>query len=150
MISELALRREEFVMRIAIVTLVALMSSRPNFGQEKKTEMKYTASLSGQEMFQTWCATCHGIDGRGNGPTAAALKQTPPDLTQLKKQNHGKFPVERVRSYIDGTGAESTPAHGSREMPVWGNALKAVDAQPITITYRVVTLASYVESLQVK
>lgn len=137
-------------MRIPILPVLVLMSSLPSFSQEKKAVMKYTASLSGQEMFQTWCATCHGTDAKGNGPAAAALKRAPPDLTQLSKQNHGKFPVERVRSFIDGTGTPSTPAHGAREMPVWGNALKAVGADPTAITYRVVTLASYVESLQVK
>jgi len=71
-------------------------------------------------------------------------------LTQLKKQNHGKFPTERVRSYIDGTATPSTPAHGSREMPVWGDALKALDPTPAAITYRVFALASYVESIQAK
>jgi len=135
-------------MRIAMLGVVVLVSALPNFAQEKKTEMKYTSSLSGQVMFQTWCATCHGTDAKGNGPTVAALKKAPPDLTQLTKENHGKFPTERVRGYIDGTGAASTPAHGSREMPVWGDALRGLDSSPGGITYRVVTLAAYVESLQ--
>jgi mono/diheme cytochrome c family protein len=138
------------IMRRGIFVVVFLISSLPSFGQEKRTEVKYTASLSGQDMFQTWCATCHGTDAKGNGPAAAALKKAPPDLTQLKKQNHGKFPTERVRSYVDGTATPSTPAHGSREMPVWGDALKALDPTPAAITYRVFALASYVESIQAK
>jgi len=139
-------------MRIAMLGVVILMSSLPVFGQEKgkKDEMKFTSSLSGQVMFETWCATCHGIDGKGKGPTASALKKAPPDLTQLSKENHGTFPTERVRGYIDGTGKASTPAHGSREMPVWGDALRQLDSTPGGITYRVVTLATYVESMQAK
>ena len=37
-----------------------------------------------------YCASCHGLDARGNGPAAFVLKTTPPDLTALAKR-HGEI-----------------------------------------------------------
>lgn len=101
-------------------------------------------------VFGLTISRADGIDAKGNGPAAAALKKAPPNLTLLAKQSGGRFPTQRIRDYIDGTGKGSTPAHGSREMPVWGDALKQIsDSQP-SITYRVTTLATYIETLQGK
>jgi mono/diheme cytochrome c family protein len=111
-----------------------------------KIEMTY--SLNGADMYKTWCASCHGTAGKGDGPAASALKKTPADLTLLTKKNAGKFPVERVRNYIEGKSA--VDAHGSREMPVWGNVFEAIDASQAGITFRVVTLTTYLQTLQAK
>ena len=116
-------------------------------GVEEKKGIAHTYSLSGPEMYKTWCASCHGTDGRGNGPVASALKKPPTNLTQLSKKNGGKFPTSQVREYIDGRG---TQAHGTREMPVWGEALASVDASAVGISFRVNTLTTYLESLQEK
>ena len=106
-----------------------------------------TFSLSGAEMYKTWCASCHGENGRGDGPAASALKTPPADLTQLARKAGGKFPTERVRTYIEGT--SSVSAHGSREMPVWGTFFRRIGDEKSS-TYRIVTLANYVATLQVK
>jgi mono/diheme cytochrome c family protein len=132
----------------ALLTCSAAFAQEKQAAPNKDSEIKFTFSLNGKEMFETWCATCHGVEGKGNGPAASLLKKAPADLSQLAKKNGGKFPVERVRSYIDGT--SNADAHGSREMPVWGSIFRRVDAAPQAITYRVYTLASYVESLQAK
>jgi mono/diheme cytochrome c family protein len=119
------------------------------FGQAKQDDIPLTATLSGPEMYKSWCASCHGTDGKGDGPAAKALKKAPADLTLIAKRNGGKFPTDRIRKYIDGT--EMPPeAHGSREMPIWGNVLKRIDASAPGISYRVVTLTSYLESIQTK
>ena len=68
--------------------------------------------------FQSACASCHGTDGKGNGPIASLLKTTPSDLTQLAKKNGGVFPVSAVYEVIDGR--QEIKAHGPRDMPVWG------------------------------
>jgi mono/diheme cytochrome c family protein len=73
---------------------------------------------SGSTMFQHYCASCHGIDGTGDGPVAASLKIKPANLTILSKHNGGIFPARQVHDYIDGT--KAIAAHGPREMPVWG------------------------------
>ena len=76
---------------------------------------------SGGVLFGTYCASCHGRDAHGDGPVAESLKTRPPNLTQLAKLNGGMFPAERTRRVIDGREA-GVRAHGTIEMPVWGDA----------------------------
>src|SRR5579872_3953019 len=83
------------------------------------TTVKSTSPASGEEMFKTYCAVCHGTDGKGDGPAASALKVPPADLTQLSKKNGGKFPALEVTSAIRGD--SNVAAHGSKDMPVWGS-----------------------------
>src|SRR5258708_20086946 len=107
-------------MRFLLLATAAAVVGVAAFGQAANNpdSIPMTFSLSGSEMYTTWCAACHGALGKGDGPTAAALKSMPADLTMLAKKNGGKFPVERVRNYIDG--ATVIPAHRSRELPVSG------------------------------
>jgi mono/diheme cytochrome c family protein len=136
-------------MRFLPLTATAAVFGITAFGQAAKSQepIPMTFSLSGSEMYTTWCASCHGALGKGDGPTAAALKTKPADLTALAKKNGGKFPTERVRNYIDGMTVIA--AHGSREMPVWGAFFKSIGDEK-AVTYRLVTLTNYVESLQAK
>ncbi len=73
----------------------------------------------GKAEYQSSCAPCHGKDGKGNGPVSAGLKVPPPDLTFLAKQNNGVFPYSAVYEIIDGR--KTVIAHGTREMPIWGD-----------------------------
>jgi hypothetical protein len=72
----------------------------------------------GKAPFEALCASCHGIDGKGNGPLREQLKVAAPDLTILAKKNGGVLPVSAVYDAIDGR--KAVAAHGSRKMPVWG------------------------------
>src|ERR1039457_3619187 len=83
-----------------------------------------TSPTKGPDLYRRYCAVCHGKDGKGGGPAAAALKASPTDLTQLSKSNGGKFPVGSVRQLLGG--GSSTPAHGSTEMPIWGPVFRAM------------------------
>jgi mono/diheme cytochrome c family protein len=78
---------------------------------------------SGAQLFQRFCASCHGPSGYGDGPVADSLKVAIPDLTQLAKRSGGRFPDDRVREIIDGRAV--LPSHGTRPMPVWGYELEA-------------------------
>ena len=78
---------------------------------------------NGDQLFQRYCASCHGKLGYGDGPVAPSIKVLIPDLTQLSKRASGRFPADRVREIIDGRAV--LPAHGSRPMPVWGYELEA-------------------------
>jgi mono/diheme cytochrome c family protein len=82
------------------------------------TVVSKTSSSSGKEMFKTYCAVCHGLDGKGNGPAAPAMKTNPTDLTALAQKSGGKYPAPHVAAVIRGQ-AESA-SHGRQDMPVWG------------------------------
>lgn len=74
--------------------------------------------MSGLEMYETFCASCHGAEGQGDGPVAPLIKIHVPDLTRIAQRDGGEFPTEDVRRIIDGR--YDRPAHGPRDMPVWG------------------------------
>ena len=78
----------------------------------------------GRSEFQSSCASCHGADARGKGPVSNQLKIPPPDLTMLAKNNNGVFPTNAVYETVEGL--KTIPAHGTREMPVWGERFNPV------------------------
>ena len=101
---------------------------------------------SGRALFATYCASCHGLSGRGNGPAAEELRRRPADLTQLAKLNGGIFNGERIHSIVDG---RAVKAHGSMEMPVWGDAFKWREGLPEdAIKVRIEALVRYLETIQ--
>ena len=99
-------------------------------------------------MYRAYCAVCHGLDGKGNGPAAPALKQTLPDLTLLAKKNGGQFPTFRVSNII--TGDAHIIAHGSREMPMWGDLFRDIQRNDAMVKLRVHNLVDYLVSIQQK
>jgi len=116
--------------------------------QVKKTTATPTSPVSGREMYMQYCASCHGKDGRGDGPAATALKVAPTDLTTLA-QKQGSFPELRVARVIEGS--DNMAAHGSREMPIWGEVFNRMDAGgAATMKLRIGNLTQYLKSLQVK
>jgi hypothetical protein len=72
----------------------------------------------GAPYFQSYCASCHGMSGRGDGPAAASLRKRPADLTRISARRGGRFPEGEIAQFIDGR--FQLDAHGTREMPVWG------------------------------
>ncbi|BBB96878.1 mono/diheme cytochrome c family protein [Bradyrhizobium japonicum] len=82
----------------------------------------------GKAEFQASCASCHGVDGKGKGPVAGQLKVPPADLTALAKNNNGVFPITAVYEAIDGR--RTISAHGTHEMPIWGERFNPVKSLP--------------------
>jgi mono/diheme cytochrome c family protein len=115
----------------------------------KQTPAPYTSAASGQEMYKAYCASCHGLDGKGTGPAASAMKHALPDLTMLAKKNGGKFPSNHVAAVISGD--YNSPSHGSQSMPVWGPVfLKVSQHQPAEVLQRISNLTKHIESMQTK
>jgi mono/diheme cytochrome c family protein len=115
----------------------------------KHVPITKTSATSGKEMFENYCAVCHGKDGKGNGPAASALKVPPTDLTTLAQKNGGKFDSAHVATVIRGQG--QTPAHGSQEMPVWGPLFSSISqGHAGEVQQRVANLVKYIEGLQAK
>ena len=73
----------------------------------------------GKREYTFKCAVCHGASGKGDGPYMDMLKAPASDLTLLAKNNGGQFPFESVFQIIDGRA--NIKAHGTRDMPIWGN-----------------------------
>jgi mono/diheme cytochrome c family protein len=99
----------------------------------------------GKDLFATRCASCHGEDGKGNGPAAGALKHPPADLTKLGKNQGGTFPRAEVIQFIDGE--RPVPAHGPRHMPVWGEVFRRERAES-EARMRVLALTAFIASIQ--
>jgi mono/diheme cytochrome c family protein len=115
----------------------------------KRAPARPTSAASGKEMFASYCAVCHGRDGKGGGPAAAALKVAPADLTVLSQKNGGKFPSLHVASVLGGEA--DLPAHGNKEMPVWGPVFWAMSqGNAGEVQQRIANLTKFVESLQAK
>ena len=115
----------------------------------KKTTVTQTSPTSGKDMYVQYCATCHGKEGKGDGPAAKALKMQPTDLTRLTSNNHGTFPDIRIARVIQGS--DALAAHGSREMPIWGEVFTRMDAGgAASAKLRVENLTEYIKSLQAK
>ena len=115
----------------------------------KHVPATYTSPSSGKEMYTAYCASCHGTDGKGDGPAAPALKMPVTNLTTLAAKNGGTFPAAHVAAVIQG--AAMTPAHGSKEMPVWGPIFMAMGGHSTAqVQLRVRNLANYLVSMQLK
>ncbi len=109
----------------------------------------------GKYEYDAHCATCHGLKGEGNGPYAGFVIKGVPNLATLSKSNGSVFPFARVYNIIDGR--QEIPAHGSREMPIWGSRykLEAGDYDfesdsEAAVRGRILTLTEYVYRLQAK
>lgn len=107
-------------------------------------------SLDGGDLFQFYCASCHGRTGAGDGPVAPSLKGTPSNLTRLSQANGGVFPRDRVRATIAGEKGMMTPAHGPGDMPVWGPIFRALDPSDSQVEVRIKNLVTFIESIQRK
>jgi len=103
----------------------------------------------GRFLFRVHCMSCHGPEGRGNGAMREVLTVSPTDLTTIAKRNDGSFPTHVVIETIDGR--RPLPAHGGREMPVWGITFQALDLdtnQELEVEHRIRDLVHYLESIQ--
>jgi len=104
----------------------------------------------GKEMYMQYCSSCHGPDGKGSGSVSAFLKVKVPDLTFLKKNNKGVYPVDQVILAIDGR--RKLRSHGDPKMPVWGESfsseVKDAKTAEVTIGLKEKAIAEYVATLQ--
>jgi mono/diheme cytochrome c family protein len=106
--------------------------------------------MAGQDLFSFYCSSCHGRDGKGNGPMAAVLKVPPADLTTLRRRNGGIFPKERLVGFVAGGGTMLSGAHGSNEMPVWGPIFMTLDPSDRLAVIRIENVVQYLETIQSK
>jgi mono/diheme cytochrome c family protein len=136
-----------------LLAALLLLSTTVAMAQEAKKPVKrgpapVTSAGSGEEMFNTYCAVCHGKGGKGDGPAASEFKIPPANLTLLSVNNNGKFPADHVAETIR-TGPRDAKAHGSKDMPVWGRVFASMGGTA-QVEQRITNLTKYVETLQAK
>jgi mono/diheme cytochrome c family protein len=130
--------------------LVLQGTAKPQVTHEKtplkKVPIPQSKPDSGKQMYKDYCAACHALDGKGNGPAVEYLKAPPADLTTMAKRNNGKFPAEQFASVLRfGT---STHPHGTSDMPIWGPLFRSQNKDVAEL--RIHNLSSFVEAMQGK
>lgn len=133
-----------FVIVLLVFALAATLVAQPTI---KNVPPGRTSAASGAEMYRSYCAVCHGVDGKGNGPAVPALKTSPGDITLLRANNGGKFPELKVYNSIRGD--VGVAAHGSKDMPIWGGVFRDMGRGDSTqAALRIRNLTKYIETLQ--
>ena len=153
-------------LRIIVLFVVALALTTPRLlaqqVQTKQVPLRPISSMDGKDLYKAYCAQCHGLEGKGDGPIAATLKKPPADLTQLAARNDGKFARESVIQYTMGSrpggrvAIDSATgkvvvmmADGPAEMPAWGSLFRYFwPFEPERL--RFIALAKHLEKLQAK
>jgi len=125
----------------------------PNAGSPEKVikhvPVKSTSPVSGKDMYKAYCAVAMERDGKGGGSGRQRAEDSPRDLTLLSKNNGGKYPSLKVSATIRGESA--LPAHGSKDMPVWGALFWSMSGgHEGEVQQRTANLSRYIESLQAK
>jgi mono/diheme cytochrome c family protein len=106
----------------------------------------------GRVVYGRYCAACHGLEGDGHGPVAPILKRAPTDLRRLGQRYGMPLPVARIGAFIDGR--EVVRAHGTRDMPVWGERFAPPEPEeagrPPALEPRIRAIIAYLETIQQK
>jgi mono/diheme cytochrome c family protein len=144
-------RIERFMLKALLVTatvgLLAVSLSSADQNRKIVIPAKRTAANNGQQMYTSYCAPCHGVDGKGRGPAATSLRSQPADLTVLTRKNHGRYPDTHVVSVL--AFGMDVPAHGSATMPTWGPVLGNMNRSNLQEKQlRISNLARYLERIQ--
>ena len=134
----------------ALLTVTILTSATASPAQVKGPQEKPTSAGAAKQLYVEYCASCHGLTGKGDGPVAKALKIPPANLATLAMRNKGQFPEMRVLGAIKA--GPGTPAHGSDVMPVWGPAFVEVSgaATEAEVQLKIFNLMEYIKTLQAK
>lgn len=132
-----------------LAAIAAVAAIRVATAQQPQTEHPsfLLSSPYGVDNFHAYCSPCHGRDGMGSGPVALALKKAPPDLTTIMARHNGVFPRGEIRALI-ANGSPDVPAHGSRTMPIWGPAFRALDSSDRAADLRLANIVEYISSIQ--
>jgi len=137
--------------RVPMFVLVLLVSVAVSASAQIRSQPQPPIRpVDGGSIFRNYCAACHGLDGRGQGPVSKALKQEVPDLTRLAQRNDGAFPAIHVRATILFGADDLLPAHGSKGMPIWGPIFHEIEFDRDLGNVRLENVTKYLESIQRK
>jgi mono/diheme cytochrome c family protein len=133
--------------RIAVLAVAFAVSAVPSTGQEKESPIDV---VSGAYSFRTHCASCHGTDGKGEGPLTDNLRFRSPDLTRITQRNQGAFPADKIQRIVDGR--SPLKGHGGPEMPIWGDAFKGPETgyDEEVVKAKIRAVVDYLRTIQEK
>jgi mono/diheme cytochrome c family protein len=146
---EVIVRIVPLILAISFSVTLPGVAALPEQTPDRKPPDVVIRSVAGRDLFNFYCASCHGIDGKGAGRVAPALKTRPPDLTTLTQRNGGTFPASKIENVIRGE-TPTRAAHGSSDMPVWGPIFRGLDNRKEVNDARIENLVKYIESIQAK
>jgi mono/diheme cytochrome c family protein len=135
---------------VSIASVAFLAMAFQSGGATAAEQEQGSHAALGSYLFKTYCATCHGTSGRGDGPLADSMRRRPSNLTEIAKRNKGTYPKELVAQIIDGR--TKVPGHGGPDMPVWGDAFMRTSetTDEASVKHRIQALADYLETLQAR
>ena len=84
--------RNLFFAALAVAVAAGIGYANQSTSRKVIIPVSKTPATSGKQMYVNYCAPCHGVDGRGQGPVAAALKKQPAIWLSLPKTTEGSFP----------------------------------------------------------
>jgi mono/diheme cytochrome c family protein len=137
--------------RKALLVTFAALASAASAGQappKLPEPQPARPSVSGSYTYKTYCASCHGLDAKGNGPLADSLRFRPADLTLIAKRSGGEFPADKIQRIVDGR--SPLKGHGGPEMPVWGDAFRNAETgyDDAQVREKIRGVVDYLKSLQ--
>lgn len=133
---------------VLVALAVIALSAGAAYAQTKVEQgtIKQVPASDARAMFDSYCAVCHGKTGLGDGPAAKALAKAPADLTKISARNGGTYPEVKVKRYIEGL--DEVPAHGSRDMPMWGDLFRSLNRD--TAQIRIQALSDLLKGMQTR
>lgn len=128
----------------------ARFATAPQAGAQPHAAAQAADAALGQYLFRTYCASCHGMTARGDGPLADEMRRRPSNLTEIAKRHDGVYPSELVYNIIDGR--VRVAGHGGPDMPVWGDAfMRTSDASDeASVRRRIQALVDYLATVQAR
>jgi mono/diheme cytochrome c family protein len=97
-------------MPIGVCLIIVLAGALPAWGQDQ---------AEGRKLYLTYCSSCHGDKGKGDGPAASSLPVKPADHTNGVVMN--QFPDKFLTEIISKGGSA---VGKSALMPAWGSQIK--------------------------
>ena len=107
------MKKLQIVLMVLVILLAACSSEEEATPEELETvpaefagqTNPYGSEVASQggEVFQVYCASCHGETGHGDGPAGASLVPAPKDLVELQPKVEDDYLFWRISEGKSGT-----------------------------------------------
>ncbi|MFI5314700.1 MAG: c-type cytochrome [Myxococcota bacterium] len=111
--------RARFAVALAFAMLAAAAARAEDDGS---AQVKGADAAKGAQLFTTYCVTCHGPQGLGDGPVGKTLNP-PPRNFQEGKFKYGDSPRDHFNVITNGAASKG----GSPLMAPWGAVIPEAD-----------------------